>query len=122
MACAASVALRGGGSPDSPSPSVVRISLMAPEADLPTQPVVLGIQRTFSIALIDLHADDSAPQTEEQRVAETGNIRRVRHGDVIPADYCVDAKGAARERHQGAEAAASEASASHGGHGGVGVD
>jgi len=126
-ACAASGALRAGGSKDLPSPSAVQISLMAPEADLPTQPVVLGVQRSFSIALIDLHPDDSAPETEAQLGALTGNtnsyahkLMRVRPGDVIPADYCAAAQGAAQDGHQGAEKAASEASASHGVLGGGG--
>jgi hypothetical protein len=94
-ACTSSGALCWGGGEDAPSATSVRISLMAPETDLPTQPVVLGIQRSFSIALIDVHGDGIGLATESQVSAETGNThkyKRLRHGEIVAADYCADAQ------------------------------
>jgi len=115
-ACASSGALSWGGGEDAPSATSVRISLMAPEIDLPTQPVVLGIQRSFSIALIDVHGDGIGLATEAQVGAETGNThkyKRLRPGETVAADYCADAQEVAHEHREGAVDAAAAPSATH---------
>mmetsp|Transcript_84328 Transcript_84328/g.123343 ORF Transcript_84328/g.123343 Transcript_84328/m.123343 type:complete len:259 (+) Transcript_84328:670-1446(+) len=68
----------------------VQMILMAPEADMPTQAVVLGIQRSFAVALVQL-ADDDTARFHLQAVL--GSLTRSKHvlsSESISLQYCTD--------------------------------
>ena len=85
----------GRGSSHMPTAHAVRVSLMAPEADMPASAVVLGVQQSLVLALVRA-ADLDAADTHVAALAGLGTggrggltrVQILSDMDAIPGNYC----------------------------------
>ena len=66
----------------------IQVMLVAPEPDLPTHPVALGIQRSFSFALVQAAGENIAPESATERES-LARRKQLLGSELISWSYCM---------------------------------